>query len=207
MLMKKILLALFVFISVGCHQSDFVADDGDSEPIAPARSPSATSANDLIYQNKLKVSLLSGYPLFNSLATVTGHTAPTTSQIQVYDQVGRLLAAGQDLDLVNGPMLVAIATLASPFCDNLIDIELRGSRKFFAGLDLSRSPANISADQYLESINRMAFSFWGRSISEEEAQVLQEYRTEFSGTAGATARNLMMSTCTVMLTSFDFLTF
>jgi hypothetical protein len=198
-----------------CAQDQFSVVDTYSA--MPTGQIEVTSNSELEFQNKTEYSLLAAQQLFSSMLKVTDQVTPSNAQLTVFNTTVRLLAASQDLDLVNGPMVISTSNLAGSVCDGLLTREsatAAANRKFFPSIDFTRGPASLTSDQFLDAADSMAVSFWGHSLSMQEAQALETFRIEFMGTLsqtetgqGQSTREMILGSCTAMLSSFDFITY
>jgi len=160
--------------------------------------------------------LLSAEQLFKSMESVTGTPASGTI-VNEYRARANLFGTGNDLRLVTAPMLIGTANLASQFCNETLSREIAqaaAQRKFFTAIDFARPVSTLSEDAYRTTLAQLGRSFWGRSPSSVESQILLTGKSEFvagltTAEAGQTnsTRNLMLFTCTGMLASFESLIF
>jgi hypothetical protein len=177
----------------------------------------STADPEVLPSNTTKYALMTGRQAFDSMLKVTGQDAATSGQMNTFNQNVRVMATGQNVDLINGPMLIANATLASSVCDGLIakeSAQAASARKFFANIDFTKGPASLSSAQFLMTTDAMAKAFYGREQMQDEAMAFNDFRTDFMSTLSATessqaamTRKMVIGVCAAMLTSFDFITF
>lgn len=125
-------------------------------------------------------------------------------------------AVGYDLKLTTGPMLLGITSLAGTVCNTAIDRERASGAavKIFSGVDFSKPSSQMSLDTYKTLVRRMAQKFWGREETTEELNILLDGRADYTramnATESATAestKELVLFTCSAMLSSLDSITF
>jgi len=162
--------------------------------------------------------LLSSDQVFKSMASVTG-IAPNTTITTEYNQVSNILSSGYDLRLVNSPMMIGSANLASRFCSETM-IQTASRDRFYPGIDFAKAvetntgTLNLTDEAYQASIENLGQAFWGRAPSSEEFQVIFDAKDEFLADYTAAERQavnsstrLMLFTCTAMLVSLDAMSF
>lgn len=212
---KKIILTLLgtslLTITTGCGQTPFGVLGGfQSSEIATDGLEDALSSKTTPY------ALLSSEQVYKSMSSLTG-TPFNNQTMNEYNARQAVLASGFDLKMITSPMLISITNLASVFCNETLSRESAlpaDQRKFFGDVDFSKGATNIDPASYSSVSGKLSMAFWGRSPSSEEAQVLNEGKNEFVAALAAadamnanSSRNLMLFTCTGMLSSFDTYTF
>lgn len=153
--------------------------------------------------------------LVRSLASVTGVDYNNTI-INEFNARRALMSTDYSLKTVTAPMLISISNLSSQFCSELIRRESAlapGQRGLFKTVDFTRGLNAIQEADYGLELDALGLKFWGRSITTEEKSILNELRLNFTQALTTDARNtaaqtrsLMVTTCTSMLSSFDFIT-
>lgn len=113
-------------------------------------------------------------------------------------------------------MMISIANIASQYCNEFVRIESAleaTKRRVFDQVDFSKGLGSLTDDKYNQTLEKMSLRFWGRSMTLEERNILRDARTEFTQASPANAsttssytRNLIISTCSGMLSSFEFIT-
>lgn len=166
--------------------------------------------------SKNPYALLSAEQVLKSFSSVT-KVAINGPIMNEYNARNTILSPNNDLKQSTAPMLVAISNLAGQFCEETLNQEVgmaAASRRFYNNVDFSRNIASVGDAQFVDAVNRLGLSFWGRAPGADELSLLQAARTEFLNAlntternATASSRNLMLFTCTGMLASFDSYTF
>jgi hypothetical protein len=217
-----VLLAMTPFlITQGCGQMAYgpggantsdsaslgVGGGGGGGGSAPVQAPAPT-ANP--------VALLSSEQVLKGMASVTGVPVNATIMTE-YNTRSAVLATGNDLGMVNSPMLIGLTNLASQFCQQLVTNEAAmaaASRRFTASIDYTKGVSSVTDANYSAVTNAMAMAFWGRPASSDENTILLQAKADFiSGltgsalTAASGTSNLMLYTCTGMLASFEAYSF
>ncbi len=156
--------------------------------------------------------LLSSEQMFKSMSSVT-NTPISASSMNEYNARQAVFASGYDLKLVTSPMLIAVTNLSSVFCNETVTRERNlpaSQRRLFSDIDFTKSINDVSTQNFQGAAQKMSQAFWGRSPSSVELQILSEGKAEFfsaltaqEASATASSRNLMLFTCTAMLSSFD----
>lgn len=153
------------------------------------------------------------FQVYSTMANVTGaYLGNSTAQRTEYDLRTGALAQGDKITDINAPLQMAASSMAGVFCSDLVTREstVGAVRKFFEGVNFNANLAANSTASYASAIEVMAQSFYGRSLSQEEFNILTAYYNNFvatAGTANTQTRNLYVSTCAGMLASFDAITF
>lgn len=210
---KKILLALLgssCLTITGCGQTPFGALGGfQSNDIS-------SNADESVNVTVTPYALLSAEQVYKSMVALTG-TESNPRTMNEYNARQSVLSSSFDLKTITSPMLISITNLASVFCNETLAREVAlqsGQRKFFGNVDFAKGVKSLDPASYTSAIDKLSGAFWGRSPSSDEAQVLNESREDFVSALNATevasaisSRNLMLFTCTGMLSSFDSYSF
>lgn len=177
------------------------------------------SLNEELSSEKLglPVALLSAEQTLASMMRVTNQTTTSTTLATEYRNRYGALAAGNDLNLVNSPLMLGSTSLAGEVCNSLLAQEKSltdTTRVFFNGINFAAGVSTLSDAAFNGAIRGMARSFWGRHETAEELGLLQLYKTEFSDalsdtvrTQAASTSNLMLGTCAAMLSSLDAISY
>lgn len=151
--------------------------------------------------------------VFESMAALTGQSFNiSAAQRSEYDARTGALSQTDKLSDISAPLQLGATSLAGEFCNGVITRESAAGavRKFFNGVNFGANLAGNSLASYSSSTQIMAQTFWGRSLTAEEQQILNAYYNDFvasAGTANAQTRNLYLATCSAMLASFDAMTY
>ncbi len=160
--------------------------------------------------------LLSSEQVLRSMASVTD--TPVNGTItNEYNRGQSVLAGGFDLKMVTSPMLMATTNLASTFCNETLNKEIArpvDQRKLFRNIDFTKSAFVLTDANYQSTLQFLSSAFWGRALSENELEILLSAKGEFmtpltdaEQKQTASSKNLMLYTCTAMLSSFDSISF
>jgi hypothetical protein len=179
-------------------------------------SVSLDSGGENIVSNP--VALMTGDQLLKSMMSTTG-VDPNQTILNEFNRSSSSYAGGYDLKQKTSVMAMNATNLASFFCDESMN-QANSRDKFYQGIDLATSiegadgSKRLSDEQYLQVVEKMGRSFWGRSPSSEETdiihQAMNEFVSEFTPAerqANTSIRRLMLFTCTAMLVSFDAISF
>lgn len=179
-------------------------------------SPSTTqnTGPDIFSDQKMSPWVLQNtYQVYSSFGNVTGqYLAFTANQLAEYDARTGALSQTDKISEINAPLQLAATSLAGEFCNGLIARESAAgaARKYFTGVNFGAALSGNNATLYQNSIEAMAQGFWGRTINQDETNILSAFYTDFVATAGTQAaqtRNLYLATCSAMLASFDTITY
>lgn len=206
------------FYGFNCAPPSFqVADDGgslvlSSNGIVPVDevggSPVLEPKTDLPY------ALLTAEQVFYSMLNVTDQPNFSNTIRDEYNIRSGSLSVLSDLKTVNGPMLLAITSLAGEVCNGLVAREQAiadvSQRKFFGSVNFAQAIANLNATGYTDVVTKLSNSFLGRAPSSAELTMFNGYRTDFQAAIpaanigqAAQTRALVLSTCSALLSSLD----
>lgn len=187
--------------------SQFVASDSASVPSSMGVIQSVVERQNFTVQSAAQ--------LAQSMASVTG-VEYVNSIVSEYNSRRALMTTDYSFESVTAPMMISIANLGSQYCNELIRVEsakAAAERQIFASVDFSKGVGTLEDAHFENVLSLMSHKFWGRELSAEERGILNDARREFiqaipSGSANAAAqtRALMLSTCTGMLASLEFIT-
>lgn len=206
------MLSCFVLFQ-NCGQTPF-----GNVGLGSATIDQSSSSEDDSGKNSVTVpyALLSSEQIFKSMASVTG-TQPTTAITNEYNSRQSVLGSGFDLKLVTSPMLVSIANLASTFCNETLSREIAqpaNARRLFKQIDFTRGPASLNDSEFVSTLDHLGQAFWGRGLNDHERAIITEAKSEYMAALTgnepnqtAATRNLMLFTCTGMLSSFETISF
>jgi len=166
----------------------------------------------------LPYALLSAEQTITSMMKVANVTTASTALVNEYNSRYGSLAAGNDLSMANGPLMLGSTSLAGEVCNSLLIQEKAATdpiaRNFFTSINFATGISSITDASFEASIRGMARSFWGRNETVDELALLKQYKTEFNDALAATARtqaassnNLMLATCAAMLSAVDAVTY
>ncbi len=156
------------------------------------------------------VVMMTSKQVFHSMLNVTGqYNRATATQKSEFDLRASSLADTSNPAGINAPMQMATTSLAGEVCRGLLDTEKSGQRRFFVDLDFTLGPLTQRAS-YQASIRRMGQAFWGRFLNRSEEIYLSTFFDDFTsegGDSSADTDKLLLASCTVMLASFDAVTY
>jgi hypothetical protein len=201
-----IVLPIFGF---NCSQSGFMAKKEQT-------SMSSISSYDSI--NIPGMALQNFEQVFQSMLNLTGQVgAVTNAQMNSYNTVQGSLPEGSDLSLISAPVLLSASSLAGEMCNGLLTRETalaQASRSYFPQVDFTKAVDQLSEDGYLAAMNGLSHNFISRDLSADELTLFRSFRSEFvSGlpaadkTRAQQTRNLMLSSCAALLSSFEVLSY
>lgn len=208
---KKIAIVAFGMfglstLSFNCSPSLFQAKDFSS---VSAKGVTPITKFD---EPKSPYVLMTSKQVFNSMLNLTGQANRKTDAQQT-EYLARMqsMADTSNLASVNAPMQLSITSLAGEVCRKVINDEKSGAlpRNLFTGVDFTKGPSGQAAG-YTVAVSKMARTFWGRDVSENEGHHLTTFFQEFTAGVADTAAEtdkLYLATCAAMLASFDATTF
>jgi len=175
---------------------------GESIFDAPKRSP---------------YTLMTSHQLFQSMLNVTGQSGSASgNQKAEYNARTGALADNDRLTSINAPLQMAATSLAGEVCIGLIAQEealTMPLRRVLASVDFTQAPSQNGGAKFVDVVNKMANSFWGRDPKSTELQLLNEYYADFVAgipegqvTQASQTRALYLGLCSAMLSSFDAMT-
>jgi hypothetical protein len=165
----------------------------------------------------LPYALLSAEQTLSSMMKLTNVTTPSAALLTEYNGRYGSLAAGNDLSMANGPLMLGSTSLAGEVCNTMLTSEKAAAdtaRNFYGGVNFTTGVSSVTDAQFNTSVRSMARQFWGRSESAEELTMMQTYKTEFINalaanlrTQAASTSNLMLASCAAMLSSVDAISY
>ncbi len=191
---------------------------------ANTESLSSLSVPDSIEGKPIPLSshLQTGEQILKSMLTVTGLTItdPTNSDvIRQFEATASIFSPGFSYQNYTAPMGVAVASLASVVCNQVIAGELSQPRSPAVAKDVyssirvdDRTLEAFSEAEFIEHLNYMGLKYYGRPLSASEISKFLAARVEFESEVVAADkrtllkfRDFLLFNCTAMLSSFDFL--
>lgn len=163
----------------------------------------------------LPYALLSAEQVKHSMLQVTGVNNCANLETE-YKRRYSTLAAGNNITLANGPLLLGSMSLAGKICGCLYEQEKAladGTRLFYNGVNFNSGIDAISETAYQNILRGLTRSFWARYVTDEEQEAFNLFRSEFTQSlAGATttpnsAKIFLNATCAAALASFDSMTY
>lgn len=197
---------------IGFTLMNFFMNCSGFEGIGSELAPSTRVSSKTEAQN---YTVQSSEQLARSMASVTNveYNSAITNE---YDARKPLMSTDYTLESITAPMLISISNLGSQFCNELIKKESSlavPERSHFKQVDFSKGLNDFDGSDYNLTLDSLGNKFWGRQLSLEERNILNETRSEFilaipeeSKNSSTQTKNLILSTCTIMLSSFEFIT-
>lgn len=214
-LVPSMAVALFGFNNCGRYGA--LQDSGSSDS---ASLGSSGAADEEVNSEKLGLpyALLSAEQTLSSMLKLGNVTTASTAIINEYNSRYGSLAAGNDLSMVNGPLMLGSTSLAGEVCNSVLAQEKAitdvTQRNFFGSINFSAGIASVSDANFEAAVRGMARQFWGRNENMDELTMLKQYKTEFNDALAANARtqaasssNLMLATCAAMLSAVDAISY
>ncbi|MFS4460494.1 hypothetical protein [Bdellovibrio sp. HCB2-146] len=165
----------------------------------------------------IPIALLSAEQTLQSMLSVTNTSTASAATLTEYNDRYGALAAGNDLSMANGPLMIGATSLAGEVCNNMITQEkaaATASRNFYGSVNFAAGISSLDDLAFRSSIRGMARSFWGRNETMEEYTLLLQYKNDFSAALAANARtqaastsNVLLALCAAMLSSLDSISY
>jgi hypothetical protein len=165
----------------------------------------------------MPIALLSAEQTLSSMMKLANVATPSAALLTEYNGRYGSLAAGNDLGMANGPLMLGSTSLAGEVCNTMLTAEKAAAdtaRNFYGGVNFTTGVSSVTDAQFNTSVRSMARQFWGRSETAEELTLMQTYKTEFINalaanlrTQAASTSNLMLASCAAMLSSVDAISY
>ncbi len=210
-----VLMFGFQNCSPGAVQSARVASVGG----APAGFNEVTGPSSLDLANDTKpVTVAYSENLVVSMQQVTGvQTLSTRAKTAATAAIAKVSETGK-ADTVNAPMWIAVTNLGAEVCVDLITAEkavtVAANRRYFNMVDFAQGVAAVSDAAKDDVIRRMARNFWGRNESMAEKTLIKStlaaalaLPAAANQSATVETENLLLFTCSAMLSSLDSIRF
>jgi len=144
--------------------------------------------------------------VLTSMLNKAGVTNPSTKTTSAFAAQGTKLPETGNVAQITAPMWMAIATISSEVCNDLITQETAtgATRRIFNSVDFTKGPSSFTDMARNDVIRRMARSFWGRNESAQELVLIKSsLDSSWSGTTATDTRKEMIYLCTAMMSSTD----
>lgn len=210
------LCALLVVGFNNCSQfsdMDWSKGGGSSDSASLGEVPAETDSEKL----GMPYALLSAEQTLQSMLKVANVNTATAAILTEYNGRYGALAAGNDLSMANGPLMLGSTSLAGEVCNALVTNEkaaMAADRSFFGQVNFNAGITSLDENAYNAAIRGLARQFWGRNENLEENNLLKAYKTEFTDALAANARtqaasttNVMTAVCAAMLSSLDAISY
>lgn len=215
----KLVLLVLIFgalsvVGFNCGRPQFQVDQNLVSYSNDSSSAMLVSSSDKV---DTAWALLTSEQVFRSMLSLTNQSQPTTAMINEYNSRAGGLGVTTNLNLMNGPMMIAVTSLAGIVCDGLITKEaamMSGQRTFYNSIDFTKGPSLVSDTAYADMVSRFSNHMWGRDLDQDEQAIYAGYLSEFRTNLSATDVNLAsqtkvlaLSVCTSALSTFDSYTY
>lgn len=213
-MVATVLMFGFQNCSPGAVQSTRVASVG-----APAGFSEVTGPSSLDLANDTKpVTVAYSENLVVSMQQVTGvQTLSARAKAAATTAIAKVSETGK-ADTVNAPMWIAVTNLGAEVCVDLITAEkavtVAANRRYFNMIDFAQGVAAVSDAAKDDVIRRMARNFWGRNESMAEKTLIKStlaaalaLPAAANQSATVETENLLLFTCSAMLSSLDSIRF
>lgn len=165
----------------------------------------------------LPIAVLSVSQMLTSMLSAT-NMKPNNVIKGEYSGRYAMLADGNEIDLINPPLLLSATSVAAAICaesfDKEYNMENPADRYVFKSFDLSKSAKSLTDEEFAKGVREVARIFWSRNETAEELKYLQAYRTEFMADPTNEPlskfrlwRNFGLSLCAAMLSSMEAITY
>jgi hypothetical protein len=208
-------ISLLLLVTFNNCSGEFSA----SRDIASTSQASQQSSDSLSQAStsSLPFALLSVDQTLSSMLNVTNNAAPSTAILNEYNNRYGALAAGNDLGMVNSPLLLSTTSLAGEVCNSLVQNEknmMASARSFFPNINFAAGINSVDSASYELSIRALARSAWGRNETQAELDTFTQFKTDFTSALATSAQSqssstssLITATCAAVLSSFDAITY
>jgi hypothetical protein len=205
------------FYGFNCAPPSFSTSDDGSQSMVTGSSfvDEVTPGGVLDEKTNIPYALLTIEQVLNSMLNLTGQETYNVAVANEYNIRAGSFSVTPDMKFVNGPMLIAISSLAGEVCNGFVAREQAiafnagtNTRRIFNAVDFAQAPATgLSQTSLNDVVGKMANAFWGRAPSSEELTLYTSFRTDFVTAAAtqnaAATRALALATCASMLSSMD----
>ncbi len=211
---KRLMMQFSILIIVGSLLSVLGFNCSPSKMYSLGSSSSESSS--VSKSEDLPYALLNADQALSSMLNVTGQSVSSTAVRNEFNIRNSAFAVNSYLSSMNAPMLLSATSLAGEVCNSLVTSERTAgaTRSFFTGVNFNTGPSTITVGSYEAVLARFSQKVWARDLSENEAKLFVDYRTEYLATLtsaeqGQTAKTsaFYMSVCSAFLSSFDALIF
>lgn len=178
------LFGILSFYGFNCAPPSFQVSDQASLSLSADGGLAPTGTPTYDTKPILPQALLTSPQIYQSLLNLTEQTnSVSNNQMNEFSRREGAFAVSSELNLVNAPMMLALASFSGEVCNGLVQREqalAADSRKYFQSINFQDPVQNISMESYNSIVTNMTKSFWGRDPSAEELALFNTYRTEFT---------------------------
>jgi hypothetical protein len=208
------------FYSFNCAPPAFQVKDEGGQLQLSSQSPEIVTGGTPLLDKKVEApqALLTFEQIYESHMNLTGQRGNVSDPLlQEFSRRAGSFGVSPELLKVNSPMLLALTSFSGEVCNGLVQREQglqADQRSYFGRVNFTTALNQLTNEGYLDSVSKMTSSFLGRAPSSEEIALFTTYRTEYmadlpTANAGqpAQTRNLILSTCAAILSTFDAYTY
>ena len=216
-----ILTAIFGGLSLysfNCAPPSFQIADQGSLTLASTGNIISSTGPSLDTKVVAPQALLTSEQIYESMMNLTGQKQTVTNtQLQEFDRRSGSFGVSPALEKVNAPMMIALTSFSGEVCNGLVTKEQNmaaDQRTYFKAVNFNAAVSALNDADYQATVSKMISSFIGRAPSAEETALFATYKTDFIAaipaaniTQTAQTRNLVLSLCSAVLSSFDIYTY
>lgn len=211
---KRLMIQFSILISLGSVLS--VVGFNCSPSKMYSLGSSSNESSSVSKSEDLPYALLNADQALSSMLNVTGQSVSSTAVRNEFNIRNSAFAVNSYLSSMNAPMLLSATSLAGEVCNSLVTAERAtgATRSFFTGVNFTTGPSTITVGSYDAVLDKFAQKVWARDLSDNEAKLFTEYRTEYLATLTPAEQTqavkttaFYMSVCSAFLSSFDALIF
>jgi hypothetical protein len=207
------------FYGFNCAPPSFSTSDDGSQSFVTGSGfvpvDEVTPGGSLDQKTDLPYALMTIEQIFASMINLTNQPNFSNAIMNEFNLRSGSFSVTPDLKFVNGPMLIAITSLAGEVCNGFITGEQAiafnagsNARRVFNLVDFAQAPAaGLTQNSLNDVVGKLANAFWGRAPSSDELTLYTGFRTDFVAAVAvqnaAQTRALALATCTSILSSMD----
>lgn len=167
----------------------------------------ATSENPeiVVIPGAKTASLVYSKQVLDHLTSCAGVIQPSERSISVYEQKKGSISTYGTVNTVTAPMMMAISSIASEVCQDVIEQEAKVGARVFVGFDMSSSNV-VSTSILSDAMRRLALSCWQRPEDADEANTLLSLiQMSIPANEPMAQKKSALMLCTSMLSSLESL--
>lgn len=156
------------------------------------------------------VAVVNSQNVLSAMVNKAGVVAPSNTTKTAFTNQSTKLPETGSVSQITAPMWMAVATIGSEVCNDLINQETAtgATRRVFNSVDFTLGPASLKAvandSARNDVIRRMARSFWSRNESAQELALIKSGLDEsFTGATAGDTKKEMLYACIAMISSTD----
>ena len=167
-------------------------------------SDCGTSVCDVV--DTSTVAFANSQNVLQAMVTKAGITTPSTATKNAFTNQASKLPETGNVAQITAPMMMAVATMGSEVCNDLINQEMAtgATRRIFNSLDFTRGPASVTDTAKADAVRRLARNFWSRNETAQELTLIKSsLNTTFTSATAADTKKEALYLCTAMIASTD----